>query len=140
MEQKTVLPKDEGVQFIQVTKAEALAAHALNLSLAQSFFEWWKRGVELAGYQYFGDGTKQGFNNAKGKSDLRPLPDKIEQSIGLVSDSEMAFLTGMYCFYNDYRGAELCAKAGNKSIGNIMILDSARREVVAGLLITYCGW
>ncbi len=140
MEQKNTLPLDHGIKIIEVTKAEATAARNEYLAREQAFFDWWKNGVALAGYQYFGDGTKQGFESATVKGNLRPLTEKIEKSIGLISDGEVAFLTAMYCFYNDYRGAELCAKAGVKSIGNIMILDIARREVIAGLLINYCGW
>ena len=140
MEQRNNLPPDNGIEFITVTQTDMMAARNEHLAREQGFFEWWKRGIALAGYQYFGDGTKQGFDKATVKNDLRPLPEKVESSIGRISDGELAFLTAMYCFYNDFRGAELCAKAGVKSIGNIMILDSARREVMAGLLITYCGW
>ena len=38
----------------------------------QAFFEVWKRGVEIAGPQWFGDGTREGLNQAKSKWDLRP--------------------------------------------------------------------
>src|SRR3989344_5662007 len=38
----------------------------------QAFFEAWKRGVEIAGPQWFGDGTREGLNQAKSKWDLRP--------------------------------------------------------------------
>lgn len=30
----------------------------------QAFFEVWKRGVEIAGPQWFGDGTREGLNQA----------------------------------------------------------------------------
>ncbi|HHH8812422.1 TPA: hypothetical protein ACP3YJ_005676, partial [Pseudomonas aeruginosa] len=38
----------------------------------QAFFEAWKRGVEIAGPEWFGDGTREGLNQAKTKWDLRP--------------------------------------------------------------------
>ncbi len=140
MEKKSVMPPAAEVKFIEVTKADALAARSEYLAREQAFFDWWKRGVELAGYHYFGDGTKQGFDSATRKNDLRPVSEKIEKSIGLISDGEVAFLTAMYCFYNDFKGSELSAKGGVRSIGNLMVLDIARREVIAGLLISYCGW
>jgi hypothetical protein len=31
----------------------------------QAFFEVWKRGVEIAGPQWFGDGTREGLNQAR---------------------------------------------------------------------------
>ncbi len=34
---------------------------------APAFFEAWKRGVEIAGPQWFGDGTREGLNQAKSK-------------------------------------------------------------------------
>lgn len=140
MSNNNQLPPDEGVRFVEVSQDEIKARQKEAWSNERSFFEWWKNGVMIAGYQYFGDGTKQGFVEAKDKNDLRPDPDMIEKAIGEISDGEIAFLTTMYCFYNDYRGAQLCAKANVKSIGNVMILDSARRKVIASLLTTYCVW
>lgn len=140
MTQNNKLPRDEGIKVIELTKADALAARSEYLAREQAFFDWWKKGVELAGYHYFGDGTKQGFVIAANKNDLRPVSEKITKSFGLIGNGEVAFLTAMYCFYNDIRGAELCASAGVKSIGALTGLDIARREVIAGLLISYCGW
>jgi hypothetical protein len=37
----------------------------------QAFFEVWKRGVEIAGPQWFGDGTRRS-EPGKSKWDLRP--------------------------------------------------------------------
>lgn len=140
MEQKNCLPLDEGIQIITVSKEEQLARRNQYLAREQSFFEWWKKGVALAGWRYFGDGTEQGFINATNKNDLPPLPKIIESNFGGFSHGELIFVVSMYCFYNDYKGAELCTKAEIKSIGDLTVLDSARREVIAGLIITYCGW
>lgn len=140
MTNSTTLPLNEGVKVITVSKEEVMARRKDYLQREQDFFNYWKKGVEIGGYRYFGDGTKENFEQATEKNQLSPVSAKIEASLGGISDGEAAFLVAMYCFYNDFKGAELCAKAGVKSIGNLMVLDSHRREVIAGLLITYCGW
>ena len=38
----------------------------------QAFFEAWKRGAEIAGPEWFGDGTPEGLQRATSKWDLRP--------------------------------------------------------------------
>ena len=38
----------------------------------EAFFQAWRRGVELAGPQWFGDGTREGLQRAIRKEDLRP--------------------------------------------------------------------
>ena len=40
----------------------------------QAFFEVWKRGVEIAGPQWFGDGTREGLNQAKSTTRARAVP------------------------------------------------------------------
>lgn len=140
MTNSTTLPLDEGIEIITISKEEIMARRKGYLQREQDFFNYWKKGVEIAGYRYFGDGTKENFEQATEKNQLSPVSAKIEASFGLISDNEAAFLVAMYCFYNDFKGAELCVKAGVKSIGNLLGLDSNRREVMAGLLVTYCGW
>ena len=48
----------------------------------QAFFEAWKRGVEIAGPQWFGDGTREGLNQAKSKWDLRPDMLRLNDALG----------------------------------------------------------
>lgn len=51
----------------------------------QAFFEVWKRGVEIAGPQWFGDGTREGLNQAKSKWDLRPDMLRANDALGVLS-------------------------------------------------------
>ena len=50
----------------QITREEQHFAAA-----PQAFFEAWKRGVEIAGPEWFGDGTGEGLQRATSKWDLR---------------------------------------------------------------------
>lgn len=38
----------------------------------EAFFQAWKRGAELAGPEWFGDGTQAGLQQATSKWELRP--------------------------------------------------------------------
>lgn len=134
------LPPNEGVKVIEVSQAKVEALRAEQRLREEKFFSWWKKGVELAGYEYFGDGTHEGFVTAGNKNQLRPIRKNIEDSIGFATNSQMAFLIGLYCFFNDFVGAELCTKANVRSLGDYMILDEERREVIAALLLAYSGW
>jgi hypothetical protein len=50
----------------------------------------------------------------------------------------------MVSFYNDFTGGQLLQRAvGSKSVGMAEIaasLDAPRRQVIADLLLSYCGW
>lgn len=105
-----------------------------------NFFECWKQCVEIAGIEYFGDGTKQSFESAATKWDLEPSVLRIENKIRLMSRGEAAFIASMVSFYNDIKGGDLSSIAKVKSIGDLSILDAQRRELIACLLTTYCGW
>jgi len=50
----------------------------------QAFFEAWKRGAEIAGAEWFGDGTREGLQRAKSKWDLRP-------NLLLLNDDDLTF-------------------------------------------------
>lgn len=64
----------------------------------QAFFEAWKRGVEIAGPQWFGDGTREGLNQAKSKWDLRPDMLRLNDALGVLSSGERMFLSAMVSF------------------------------------------
>ena len=51
----------------------------------QAFFEAWKRGVEIAGPEWFGDGTREGLNQANTKWDLRPDMLRLNDALGATS-------------------------------------------------------
>src|SRR3546814_2080830 len=57
----------------------------------QAFFEAWKRGVEIAGPEWFGDGTREGLNQAKSKWDLRRSEEHTSELQSLMRISYAVF-------------------------------------------------
>ena len=51
----------------------------------QAFFEAWKRGVHIAGAEWFGDGTREGLRRATTKWDLRPKLMMLNDALGVLS-------------------------------------------------------
>ncbi|HBN9752372.1 TPA: hypothetical protein L3923_006928, partial [Pseudomonas aeruginosa] len=51
----------------------------------QAFFEAWKRGAQIAGHEWFGDGTREGLQHATTKWDLRPNMLMLNDCSGLIS-------------------------------------------------------
>lgn len=107
------------------------------LKREREFYDYWKKGVAIAGYEFFGDGTKESFDNSNTKNDLRPDLVKVEAAIKKFSFSEIVFLVSIFSFYNDIKGAELCKRANVLSVGSLTALDKNKREIIAGLLINY---
>lgn len=105
------------------------------------FFYAWKQAAELAGPQYFGDGSRDGVGRASAKNDLRPNLELIQSSIGVISSGQAAFLAVLYSFYNDRDAVPLLQEAGIQGMADIASrLDLEHRKVVAELLLTYTGW
>ena len=108
----------------------------------QTFFQSWKKGVQIAGPQFFGDGRN--LSSAETKWDLEPRVDDIAEALRCLSSTERVFLAAMVSFYNDLTGGRLLQRAvGSKSVGMADIasaLDEARRQVIADLLLSYRGW
>src|SRR3546814_21004477 len=73
----------------------------------QAFFEAWKRGVEIAGTEWFGGGTREGLNQAKSKWDLRPKMLRLTDALGVLSSGERMFLSAMVSFYNAREGGAM---------------------------------
>ena len=51
----------------------------------QAFFEAWKRGAQIAGHEWFGDGTREGLQRATTKWDLRPNMLMLNDALGVLS-------------------------------------------------------
>jgi hypothetical protein len=106
------------------------------------FFQSWQRGVNLAGPKWFGDGKDP--TSADTKWQLAPRVDEIAEALPYLSSTERVFLAAMVSFYNDFTGGKLLQRAvGSKSVGMAEIaasLDAPRRQVIADLLLSYCGW
>ncbi|MDF8361348.1 hypothetical protein [Achromobacter anxifer] len=106
----------------------------------QAFFEAWKRGVEIAGPEWFGDGTRECPNRARDKWDLTPDVQRIEKSIGVLSGGERMFLAAMVSFYNERKGGALLKRCGFHGLADFGGLDLQRRKVIADLMLHYSGW
>ena len=54
----------------------------------QAFFEAWKRGAQIAGHEWFGDGTREGLQRATTKWDLRPNMLMLNDALALLGRLE----------------------------------------------------
>ncbi|MCW0161167.1 hypothetical protein OIV56_00345 [Burkholderia pseudomallei] len=107
---------------------------------ADQFLHAWKRGVALAGIELFGKGTREAFDLALGKWDLCPNLLLITDAIGPMSSGERVFLASMVSFYDAREGGVLLRRVGVQGLSDLGGLDRQRREVIASLLVHYCGW
>ena len=106
----------------------------------QAFFEAWKRGVEIAGPEWFGDGTREGLNQANTKWDLRPDMLRLNDALGVLSSGERMFLSAMVSFYNAREGAAMLRRCGFEGLSDLGGLDLERRQVISDLMLNYTGW
>lgn len=110
------------------------------------FLAAWKRGVLLAGPQYFGTRNHAGcagradVDRATTKWDLCPQMDLIAPAIGVMSPAEQRFLAALTSFYNSEDGGRLLRRAGFRGFADLGGLDFKRRTVLAALVLSYAGW
>lgn len=107
---------------------------------AQRFLEAWKRGAALIGTRFF-EVKAPSVESATDKNQLRPDWDLVEESIGVLSRGEAAFLAAMCSFFNAEWGQKLLEDVGFPNICDIASkLDREHAEVIAELFLTYSGW
>jgi hypothetical protein len=106
----------------------------------EAFFQAWKRGVKVAGLQWFGDATREGFERAASKWELRPATRRIGGALGVLSPGEGVFLAAMASFYNAREGGALLKRCGFQGLADLGGLDLERRRVIADLMLHYNGW
>ncbi len=106
----------------------------------QAFFEAWKRGVKLAGIEWFGNGTQENFERATSKQDLRPRMLMLNDALGVLSSGQRLFLSSMVSFYNSREGGAMLKRCGVDGLADLGNLDLQRRQVIADLLLNYNGW
>ncbi len=106
----------------------------------QAFFEAWKRGAEIAGAEWFGDGTREGLQRAKTKWDLRPNLLMLNDALGVLSSGQRMFLSAMVSFYNSREGGAMLKRCGFEGLSDLGGLDLERRKVIADLTLHYNGW
>ena len=103
-----------------------------------AFLDAWRRGIEIAGPQWFGEGFD--FPGAT-KWDLQPRYDDIVEAIGWLSSGEAAFLAGMYSFFNAHTGGKMLRQLEIHGLADLAAsVDEPRRKVLADLFLSYEGW
>lgn len=109
-------------------------------SAPEAFFQAWKYGVEIAGPQWFGDGTYDGLRLATSKWDLRPNTPMIHAALNVLSSGERMFLSAMTSFYDAHEGAAMLRCCGFEGLADFNGLGLEQRRVIAHLLLNYSGW
>lgn len=104
------------------------------------FLAAWKRGVLLAGPQYFGTRVRADVDLAASKWELRPRMDLIAHAIGVMSPGEQRFLAAMTSLYNSEDGGRLLRRSGFHGFADLGGLDFKRRTILAALILSYNGW
>ena len=125
------LPQDVLDQIAVEERHFAEAPHA--------FFEAWIRGVEIAGPEWFGDGTPEGLQRATSKWDLRPRVLLLNDALDVLSGGQRMFLSAMVSFYNAHEGGAMLKRCGFEGLSDLGGLDLERRKVIADLVLTYSG-
>ena len=103
----------------------------------QAFFEAWKRGAQIAGHEWFGDGTREGLQRATTKWDLRPNMLMLNDALGVLSSGQRMFLSAMVSFYNSREGGAMLKRCGFEGLSDFGGLDLERRQVIADLTLHY---
>ena len=118
------------------------AAHEIQHSerAPDAFLRAWQRGIQIAGPEWFGDGTRAGLELAATKWDLCPRIAQIRKALGVLSRGERLFLAALVSFYDSRDGGALLKRCGFSGLADLGGLDSGRRQVIAALLLHYNGW
>jgi hypothetical protein len=106
----------------------------------EAFFQAWKRGAQIAGHEWFGDGTCEGLQRAIEKWDLRPNLLRLNDALGVLSGGQRMFLAAMVSFYNSREGGAMLRRCQFQGLSDFGGLDLERRKVLADLLLNYSGW
>ncbi|HCE6397609.1 hypothetical protein OGV25_21090 [Pseudomonas sp. P1B16] len=105
-----------------------------------AFLEAWKRGIHIAGVEWFGDGTLEGLQNAKSKWALHPNVLRLNDALGVLSSGQRMFLSAMVSFYNASEGGAMLKRCQFEGLADLGGLDLERRKVIADLVLHYDGW
>nr|WP_067285897.1 hypothetical protein [Marinobacterium profundum] len=125
------LPRDV---IDRIAKEEQHFAHA-----PEAFFQAWKRGVVLAGPQWFGDGTHEGLQRATSEWELRPNIQALIDALSVLNHGQRLFLSAMVSFYNTTEGNAMLRRCGFQGLPALGGLDLQQRQVLADLLLNYRG-
>ena len=95
---------------------------------------------EIAGAEWFGNGTPEGLQQATSKWDLRPNILILNDALGVLSSGQRMFLSAMVSFYNAREGGAMLKRCGFEGLSDLGGLDLERRRVIADLVLNYNGW
>ncbi|PBK03675.1 hypothetical protein CNQ84_13960 [Pseudomonas abyssi] len=110
------------------------------VSAPHVFLQAWKRGVAIAGPEWFGDGTEAGLRTATNKWDLCPNLWVLNDALDILSGGKRLFLSVMVSFYNAEEGGAMLERCGFMGLADLAALDLERRQVIADLVLNYSGW
>lgn len=135
-------PNGHATQGFEATARADIAQELTHFSSASArFLDAWKRGVHLAGPQFFGTGSPHAdLDGTESKWDLCPKMDLIDRAIGVMSSGEKVFLAALTSFYNAEDGGALLKRVHVQGLADFGGLDLERRAVIAALLVNYTGW
>lgn len=71
---------------------------------------------------------------------MRPNLLLINDTIDVMSSGQKRFLAALVSFYNSQEGGALFRRVGIEGLADLSGLDLTRREVIAALILNYCGW
>lgn len=105
-----------------------------------AFLHAWKRGVEIAGVEWFGNGVRMSLLNAKSTSDLQPNMLAVSDALNALSPGERRFLSVMVSFYNAREGGAMLKRCNFEGLADLGRFDLPRRKVIADLILHYVDW
>jgi len=155
IEPRPIIMKRESEEDRAKMKQQMLERMAAAQQLSQRnetlFLNAWKRGVQLAGEEYFYAKTpsfsaekvepEKSIEAVTDKNQLCPDQDMIEKCIGGLSGGKRRFLAAMCSIYNSEWGADLMDNCDARGLANLTAnLDGEHRQVIADLIVSYQGW
>lgn len=105
------------------------------------FLAAWKQAVVLAGPRFF-DVLVDDVAAADDKNQLRPNPELIADTAGVLSSGERVFLLALVCLFNSEDAMALCQRYGEAIDPRTLAdtLDEERLSVLVSLMQNYAGW
>lgn len=105
------------------------------------FLAAWKKAVVLAGPRFF-DVLVDDVAAADDKNQLRPNPELIADTAGVLSSGERVFLLALVCLFNSEDAMALCQRYGEAIDPRTLAdtLDYERLGVLVNLMQNYAGW
>ncbi len=101
------------------------------------FFHSWKDAILLADPIWFGNGTREGVDEAMNKWELAPRIQSILQGLHTLTRDQQLFLAAVVSVYCKESGKKLLERSGFVGLADLGTLDIHRRCAIANLLLNY---